>query len=211
MINLCKDFYLILDGESMTRIRKKPDLRRQEILDASVKLFAEKGFQNVVISDIAKTAGVARTTFYEYYTSKEQILIGLVDQAAAEVREIIPHGKDCRDKLEDAARKILKQIHENREVYYLIFKEAPVLSASVSANLVKWRQASFAQIKNIITAGENDLAPGISKDDAAFAFQALIGQRAGDILITGETIDVNNEAERLVRILWLGLAKRQQF
>jgi AcrR family transcriptional regulator len=193
----------------MARIRKKPDLRRQEILDASLKLFVEKGFQSVAIGDIAETVGVARTTLYEYYTSKEQILIELVDQVADEVREIVPQGKNCKDKLEDMAGNILKQIYENQQVYYLIFKEAPVLSATVSEKLVKWRLASFAQIQNIIAEGEQELTSTISKDDAAFAFLALTGQRAGDILLTREAIDINIEARRLVNILWSGLAKRQ--
>ena len=102
----------------------------------------------------------------------------------------------------------LKQIYENQQVYCLIFKEAPVLSVNISANLVRWRQASFAQIHNIIAEGKNELTSNISREDAVFAFQALIGQRAGDILLTGEIVDIDAEAGRLIRILWSGFEKR---
>jgi AcrR family transcriptional regulator len=192
----------------MVRVRKSAVVRKQEILDVSLKLFVNKGFQNVVIGDIAETVGLARTTLYEYYTSKEQILIELVDQVATQTHKVIPQGNTCREKLEDAARNILKQIDENREVYYLIFREAPVLSAIVSENLEKWRLGSFEQVHKIITDTIDELNPNINTEDATFAFQALLGQRAGDILLTGVTIDINAEAKRLVNILWLGLGKR---
>lgn len=192
----------------MPRVRKNADQRRQEILNAALSLFMQKGFQNVVIGEIAETAGVARTTFYEYYTSKEQILVELVGQVANEIHEIIPQGNNCREKLEDAARSILKQIYENQRVYNLIFREAPVLSAIVSENLVKWRRAGFVQIKKIIDEGENDLNTDIDRADAAYAFHALLGQRAGDILLTGEAPNIAEESKRLVNVLWSGLARR---
>jgi AcrR family transcriptional regulator len=192
----------------MARVRKNADIRRQEILDASLQLFVNKGFQNVSIGDIAEIVGIARTTLYEYYTSKEQILVELVDQVALETHSIIPQGNTCREKLEDTARIILRQIDENRQVYYLIFKETPVLSAVVSENLVKWRLGSFEQVNKIISDAANELNSELKIDDASFTFQALLGQRAGDILLTGEKININDEAARLVNILWLGLAKR---
>jgi AcrR family transcriptional regulator len=192
----------------MVRARKNPDVRRQEILAAALDLFVRKGFRNVVIGDIAEAAGVARTTFYEYYTNKEQILVGLVDQVAGELRGIVPTGNGCREKLEDAAKRILQQIRDHQQIYRLMFAEAPVLSAALSENLVSWRQASLAQIRRIITEGKNELNPRINKDDAAYAFQALLGQRAGDMLLTGAEIHVDEESMRLVDVLWLGLAER---
>ena len=41
----------------MIRVRKQPDVRRNEILDVALALFTEIGFMHVTINDIAKKAG----------------------------------------------------------------------------------------------------------------------------------------------------------
>ncbi|MGV9711552.1 TetR/AcrR family transcriptional regulator [Gordonia sp. NPDC003424] len=63
--------------------------RRTEaaFLDAARQCFAEKGFLNTKISDIAAVAGRSTGSFYNYYDSKEQLLEALLDQFSAEVVE----------------------------------------------------------------------------------------------------------------------------
>ncbi|MCW7754882.1 TetR/AcrR family transcriptional regulator [Desulfobotulus sp. H1] len=46
---------------------------RQNILDAAVRIFREKGFQKARVSDIVSAAGLAQGTFYLYFRSKEDI------------------------------------------------------------------------------------------------------------------------------------------
>jgi len=44
------------------------------IRDAFIKLFFERGFDDMGVGDIAEAADVARSTFYQHFTSKEQVL-----------------------------------------------------------------------------------------------------------------------------------------
>ena len=48
--------------------------RRQQILDAAVRVFARQGFHTCRVSDIADEAGVAYGLVYHYFGSKEQVL-----------------------------------------------------------------------------------------------------------------------------------------
>ena len=48
---------------------------KKKILDTTLKLISDKGFDNVGMLDIAKKAGVATGTFYLYYKSKDDILL----------------------------------------------------------------------------------------------------------------------------------------
>lgn len=55
----------------MSRIVKKPDIRRQELLDIGIKLFFEAGGKGVSIQEVVKQAEVATGLFYYYFKSKD--------------------------------------------------------------------------------------------------------------------------------------------
>lgn len=55
------------------------------LLDAARKVFAEKGYFNTKISDIATAAGRSTGSFYNYYDNKEQLLEELLAQFSSEV------------------------------------------------------------------------------------------------------------------------------
>ena len=48
--------------------------REQDILDAAIKVFAQKGFSAATTSEIAKQAGVAEGTIFRYFKTKKDIL-----------------------------------------------------------------------------------------------------------------------------------------
>lgn len=58
----------------MSRTVKKPDIRRQELLDIGVKLFFETGEKGVSIQEVVKQANVAIGLFYYYFKSKDEFL-----------------------------------------------------------------------------------------------------------------------------------------
>ncbi len=59
--------------------RRRSQARPQEILDAALALFAEKGFAATRMDEIAARAGVTKGTIYLYYKSKEQIFRALIE------------------------------------------------------------------------------------------------------------------------------------
>jgi len=56
--------------------------RRNQILDAAATVFAEKGFHRASTKEIAKTAGVSEGTIYNYFESKQDLLIGIMGHMA---------------------------------------------------------------------------------------------------------------------------------
>lgn len=68
----------------MPRINKAPEVRRREIVDAAVELFAAKGYSATTINDILEAVGIAKGTFYHHFTSKEEVMRTVVMQIVDE-------------------------------------------------------------------------------------------------------------------------------
>ena len=62
----------------MTRVVKRADVRRDEIMDAAERLFVAKGYAATTINDLLDATGIARGTLYHHFSSKEQVLDGLI-------------------------------------------------------------------------------------------------------------------------------------
>ena len=54
--------------------------RRNQILAAAAKVFAEKGFHSTTIKDIATEAGIAHGTIYNYFENKTALMLGIFDR-----------------------------------------------------------------------------------------------------------------------------------
>ena len=65
------------------RVSKAPEIRRQELLDTAMAVFAEKGYETTTMRDIAMAAGVAAGLCYHYFQNKEMLYRQAVEQYAA--------------------------------------------------------------------------------------------------------------------------------
>lgn len=59
--------------------RHDPDQKtKQDILETAMRLFAEKGLENVKVEDVVKEVGVTRGAFYHYFKSREELIAGVM-------------------------------------------------------------------------------------------------------------------------------------
>lgn len=94
--------------------------KREAILRAAVNVFAEKGFFNSKVADIATAAGIADGTVYLYFKSKDEILHSVFDRAMAsfidEGRREIAEIDNAGDKLRRIAELHLEKLGADREL-----------------------------------------------------------------------------------------------
>src|SRR3981081_1060809 len=68
--------------------RERKKLRtQQQLQQAALELFLKHGFDNVTTDDIAAAVEVSKTTFYRYFESKEDVLLGNFAERVAEIRQ----------------------------------------------------------------------------------------------------------------------------
>jgi TetR/AcrR family fatty acid metabolism transcriptional regulator len=89
-------------------MRNKNSDKHQRILDAAVKVFAQKGFFQSKVSEIAREAGVADGTVYLYFKNKDDLLISIFEEKMRDVitqfRSAISREKDARSRFKTLIR-----------------------------------------------------------------------------------------------------------
>jgi len=64
----------------MARVVKKPEIRKNELLDIAIKLFMEKGYENTSVKDIYTEADGSFGMFYHHFQSKEEVFEAAMDK-----------------------------------------------------------------------------------------------------------------------------------
>ena len=66
-------------SNSRVRIIKDPEERKQEIIEAALHLFSQKGYEHTTIQDIAKYLNISQGLCYRYFKSKAEISTATAD------------------------------------------------------------------------------------------------------------------------------------
>jgi TetR/AcrR family fatty acid metabolism transcriptional regulator len=102
----------------VSELRNQNADKRIRITDAAVEVFAEKGFHQARISDIAKKAGVADGTIYLYFKNKEDLLLSVfeekMDFLLEGLGEAIAQVDDPVEKIRRFARFHFRQVQDHR-------------------------------------------------------------------------------------------------
>src|SRR5918999_3751131 len=81
---------------------RKKQRTREQIVEAAMRLFAERGYHATTVADIATAAGVAPRTFFTYFPSKEAVVFHNLDRdldsLASALRDRLP-GETAFDAL----------------------------------------------------------------------------------------------------------------
>jgi AcrR family transcriptional regulator len=91
-------------------LRERNKLRRREqITEAALRLFAERGFDGVTIEQIADAADVSRRTFFRYFARKEEVIVAWKEQMADELRAALAERPEQEAPL-DAVHRALATV-----------------------------------------------------------------------------------------------------
>jgi AcrR family transcriptional regulator len=127
--------------------QRRKEARPQELLDAALELFAEKGFAATRSEEVAARAGVAKGTLYLYYPSKEELLKAVISQRlsqeiAAGAEQVHQFTGNTSDLLTQVLTRWWQRVFDSplSAVFKLVITEVrnfPELAAFYAENVVQ--------------------------------------------------------------------------
>ncbi|WP_142255357.1 TetR/AcrR family transcriptional regulator [Bacillus sinesaloumensis] len=149
---------------------------REKLLFAGLQLFTEAGYQKTSVLEIVEMARVSKTTFYQHFKSKEDIMVALFEQVGNEMTEEVKHAISQEERMAYKAfagiNRYIQICFENKNVAQILLVE----SVGVSRNVELVRQKShqvFAKL--ILQTVETGLPTTVTQKEMKIVAQAMVG------------------------------------
>ncbi|MCU1677807.1 MAG: hypothetical protein JWM93_2565 [Frankiales bacterium] len=172
--------------------RVPPEQRREQLLDAALMLIGEHGYRGASMEAIAREAGVAKPVVYRTFTSREALLMALLERererAFATLERALPTDLASTTPdalLADSARAILAAVQSRPEAWRLILMPAGETPALVREQVQQGRAVVRGQITQLIRWGL-EVRPGLPDIDPELAARLFMaaGEEAMRLVLT---------------------------
>jgi AcrR family transcriptional regulator len=183
--------------------------RRQQLLDISRRLFAERGLDATSIEEIAAQAGVSKPVVYEHFGSKEGIYAVVVDREVERFLAMatkLLEGEDHREKFEAAAITLLRYIEENTDGFRILVRDSPP-AGSGAGTFGSLISDIASQVEYIL--GDVLKARGYDPKHAPMYAQMLVGMVVftGQWWLDARKPKLEEVAAHLINMAWNGLSQ----
>ena len=152
-------------------------MTRQDILEAAAQVFRQKGFHGASMQDIAKAVNLQKPSLYHHVSSKQEILLALLDRALELLLErispIATQEIPADEKLREMIRVYLQILSENTDLSAVLLFEHRSLERKQHARHVPNRDKFEALWRYVLTEGVT--AKLFVCDDPALTARAILG------------------------------------
>jgi TetR/AcrR family transcriptional regulator, cholesterol catabolism regulator len=164
------------DDSGRSRPRRKRD---EEVLDAAAKVFAERGYSEASVQDVADELGILKGSLYHYIRTKEDLLFWLLEAVHRDVEEILEEvaAVEGLDPLERIALYVRRQVLynlDNLQRISIYYHDMDRLSEDRLAKIVSQRHAHERFVNGLIREAQ---AAGLAEQslDARVLTNCLFG------------------------------------
>ena len=153
-------------------------MTRDELVETAAQVFRQKGYHGASMDDIAKAVKLRKASLYHHFTSKQEILLEILDRALQLLNEkisaITGQNISADKKLRLMIRQYLQILAENVDLAAVLLFEHRALERRQHARHIPNRDKFESLWKDVITEGvEKKL---FKCDDPGLAVRALLGQ-----------------------------------
>lgn len=136
--------------KELNRKERERLFKKQEILDASIKLFAQKGFKATTLDEIAEKSEFGKGTIYNYFSSKEkiykEIIMNVLDTQKNSIVEVYNSTETLYDLVYRATKNDLTFCLKNKDAFILL-----------AFTKMHHEKSTTPEISNLMDCGEKEI------------------------------------------------------
>jgi AcrR family transcriptional regulator len=188
---------------------------RVEMLDAAAALFMAQGYMETSLGDVAGYVGVGRTTLYEYFSDKEDLLASLVESRIPEVIDGLidglPASATIREQLAELMIRALDFITSTDNLGTLLMRETPRLGPDAQERIRASHQRLQDEITTLCRRGiESGEFRAFEVEEVSRLVFSVMWSASRTLLHDSDAKQRRHEAaETVVRFVFDGLASSQ--
>jgi TetR/AcrR family fatty acid metabolism transcriptional regulator len=185
------------------------------ITDAAIEVFADKGFNQARVADVARRAGVADGTIYLYFKNKEDLLLSIfeqkMDELLAGLGEALAQTDDPIERIRAFARFHFRSVRENRRAAEVLQVELRLSNKFLKEYRPEKLWAYLGVFGQIVREGQ---ARGVFRDDidpfiGMWAFFGSMDELAMQWVLSRKTdrFSLDAAADQVAEIFIRGLTR----
>ncbi|HIJ54913.1 MAG TPA: TetR/AcrR family transcriptional regulator [Deltaproteobacteria bacterium] len=152
--------FICFRGGIVIGARDRNNDKYHRILEASVKVFADHGFHQSTVSQIAREAGVADGTIYLYFKNKEDILVQIFNYKTTQIferfREVVDSAENPVEKLRNLIRRHLQEFQQDRNLAVVYLAETRQINRVMEDQIKVMSKMYFDLVAEILEQGQQD-------------------------------------------------------
>jgi AcrR family transcriptional regulator len=184
--------------------------RERQMIEIAEAVFAERGYVSASMDEIAERVGVSKPMLYEYFHSKEGLLLACIRQSRAELREVTEHAVSGVSSAEEALRQGLlaffEFIRERRQSWSLLRHEMALIGTPAADEIEATRHQQTDLIATLMS-GYFDAGSTLAVEASA---EFVVGacERLAIWCERHDEVTPERATEFAMALLWDGLADR---
>lgn len=200
-----------MSASSETRATRLRHDRRLQILDSAKQVFSELGYHNASVSEIIRRAGIARGTFYLYFTNKRKVFDAILSEAVDQLEQKIrivslqPGEPAPREQLTGNIAGVLSYLRDDRALTSLLLNHGLTPDAESAERVEAFYSHVTAMLESSIQRG---IVMGLVRPcNTALIATCLFGaiKGAASYLLANEDAEVHALAAALIDFAAVGL------
>jgi len=202
-----------------TALKTKKDVvaefRTSGILEAARKVFADRGFHEATVEDIAEAAGVAKGTVYLYYQSKRDLYFaalkfGISQMYSSLLREV-KKAATPEEKLKSLIGAKLAYFDENRDFFKIYYSELGNIPSTHPGGIDNEFKALYQEqarlIETILKEGaRKKVVRGLRTEQTAFAISDIIRGVVTHRILGWSKSKLSQDVDFIFDMIWKGIA-----
>ena len=186
-------------------------VREQQMLDAAVDVFSDRGFHETSMDAIAARAEISKPMLYLYYGSKDELFAACIQREGLRFVEALAPAGDPglspREQLRRALEGFLGFVGKHRKSWMVLYRQAMGQQAFVGS-VQSSRDRLVELTAHLLESSTKDPEPGQDFELIAIALVGA-GEAVADRVAGGE-IEVDAAADLLESLAWRGLAGKKK-